>query len=94
MYTNNTGSEASTFCCTQAVPSYVGNDYYCEAGVDVDPVAEWFTNDPLWDGQMCGLLPVCNKITAITLALRGHVVATLVYLGSKRFYQLVLQEVF
>ena len=36
------------------VPSYVGNDYYCEAGVDIHPDGEWYTNDPLWDGQMCG----------------------------------------
>ena len=38
------------------VPSYVGSDYYCEAGVSGDPVQNlpgWITDDPLWDGMLC-----------------------------------------
>ena len=35
------------------VPMFVGNDYYCEAGVGT-PQSDWYTDDPLWDGEMCG----------------------------------------
>ena len=41
-------------------PTFVGNDYYCEAGGN--PQASWFTDDPLWDGEMCRGTegPCCN----------------------------------
>ena len=44
---------------TVQVPSYVGNDYYCESGNSL-PGTSCITNmlefpeDPLWDGQQCG----------------------------------------
>ena len=43
------------------VPSFVGNDYFCESG---NP-ATYFTrtlysNDPLWDGQGCGSSSCCE----------------------------------
>ena len=44
------------------VPAYVGNDYYCEAGGNGFTSSEWFTDDPLWDGEMCRGTegPCCN----------------------------------
>ena len=47
---------------TDYVPSYVGNDYFCESG---NPGSALFTNilygsDPLWDGQGCGSPPCCE----------------------------------
>ena len=38
------------------VPSYVGSDYYCEAGVfnRAATSRQWYTDDPLWDGMQCG----------------------------------------
>ena len=46
---------------TQSVPPYVGNDYYCESGVN-NICSGGNTNDPLWDGQQCGGLeaPCCT----------------------------------
>ena len=43
------------------VPSYVGNDYFCETGV---PTGQTFQNsvfypDPLWDGDGCGPTSAC-----------------------------------
>ena len=44
------------------VPSYVGNDYFCETGV---PPGQTFSNnifyadDSLWDGQGCGPTSTC-----------------------------------
>ena len=39
----------------QQIPSYVGNDYFCESG---NPNNNWqfvlYSNDPLWDGEGCG----------------------------------------
>ena len=43
------------------VPSFVGNDYFCESG---DPNSTYtfmfFPNDPLWDGQGCGAASCCE----------------------------------
>ena len=44
------------------IPSYVGNDYFCETGV---PPGQHYTSDffyaddPLWDGQGCGPTSTC-----------------------------------
>jgi hypothetical protein len=44
------------------IPSFVGNDYFCETGV---PPGQQFNNavfyadDPLWDGQGCGPTSTC-----------------------------------
>ncbi len=35
------------------VPSFVGQDYFCESGVDVWPSAHLYPDDPLWDGDGC-----------------------------------------
>ena len=46
----------------QIIPSFVGNDYFCESGCHA---ANWstvlYTGDPLWDGEGCGSLegPCC-----------------------------------
>ena len=41
---------------TQDIQSFIGNDYFCESG---NPANGWtyklYTDDPLWDGQGCGL---------------------------------------
>ena len=35
-------------------PSFIGNDYYCESGVNVAPESSiLYADDPLWDGQNC-----------------------------------------
>ena len=52
----NTGSTAS-------VPSFVGNDYFCESGTASVPTYQLlYTDDPLWDGEGCGGEegPCCN----------------------------------
>ena len=44
----NNGSSASS------TPSFVGDDYYCESGLDNfswSPI--FYVDDPLWDGQNC-----------------------------------------
>ena len=50
----NSGSSASP-------PSFVGNDYYCESGLNVGPFSYiLYADDPLWDGQNCnGLESTC-----------------------------------
>ena len=38
------------------IPSWVGNDYFCEAANDGGtccPFGSFYTDDPLWDGQDC-----------------------------------------
>ena len=48
---------------TAPVPSFVGNDFFCESG---NKATEWsnhevlYTSDPLWDGQGCGSPPCCE----------------------------------
>ena len=71
-YANGLVSNKTTkFSCpcntnnTNRVPSYVGNDYYCESGTTQYKLATtrtFFPNDPLWDGQQCDGLeaPCCT----------------------------------
>ena len=35
------------------VPSFIGNDYYCDSGIDEDPSPTTFYTDPLWEGKRC-----------------------------------------
>ena len=53
----NTGGAAS-------VPSFVGDDYFCESGALSRPSSPYglYTDDPLWDGEGCGgdEGPCCN----------------------------------
>ena len=43
----NNGSSASSH-------SFVGNDYYCESGLNAPPFSSiLYADDPLWDGQYC-----------------------------------------
>ena len=47
----------------QSVPSFVGNDYFCESGnSDTTVTKTLYTSDPLWDGDGCGSLEedCCN----------------------------------
>ena len=44
-----------------SVPHYVGEDYFCESGnnVEVDRVSLYFEDDPLWDGEGCSSSSRC-----------------------------------
>ena len=35
------------------VPPFIGNDYYCDSGVDSNPIQEEFYTTPLWTGEGC-----------------------------------------
>ena len=44
------------------IPSYVGDDYFCETGVppgQSNDQSTFHVNDPLWDGQGCGPTSTC-----------------------------------
>ena len=55
------GGDLSRICpCNTNVntqlPSFIGNDYYCETGNNIESSFTYktlYTNDPLWDGQQC-----------------------------------------
>ena len=39
------------------VPSFIGNDYFCESGnPNHYEYGVFYTGDPLWDGKQCGLI--------------------------------------
>ena len=44
------------------VPSFVGNDYFCESGNPGQSYtgSRLYANDPLWDGQGCGSSSCCE----------------------------------
>uniref|UniRef100_A0A1X7TEC6 Uncharacterized protein n=1 Tax=Amphimedon queenslandica TaxID=400682 RepID=A0A1X7TEC6_AMPQE len=62
---NNNSSNACP-CNTEAtstVPSFIGEDYYCESGTNSEPSkSQVYTADPLWDGNNCPSyeVPCCN----------------------------------
>ena len=39
---------------TWKLPPYVGNNYFCDTGVESRPQQRFYGEDPLWDGQGCG----------------------------------------
>ena len=38
---------------TGIVPPFIGNDYYCDSGVNSNPVIGKFYTTPLWTGEGC-----------------------------------------
>ena len=48
---------------TAQVPEFVGNDYFCESGINGPWISQWIfhPNDRLWDGMDC--LPTSNCCT-------------------------------
>ena len=43
------------------VPSFIGNEYFCESGDPSSvPIGMFHSNDPLWDGQGCGAVSCCE----------------------------------
>ena len=57
---DETGTDNSRCPCntgsTDSVPSFVGDDYFCESGTSSNPSSPWqlYSDDPLWDGKGCG----------------------------------------
>ncbi len=51
------------------IPSFIGNDYYCESGNPSTPTGfhyKLYTADPLWDGEQCnGLESTCCTSTTL-----------------------------
>ena len=44
----------------QYIPNFVGNDYFCDSGIPNTPrIDTFYPDDPLWDGQGCGLQSTC-----------------------------------
>ena len=41
------------------IPSFVGEDYFCESGVNTGVAGGLHTNDPLWDGEGCSSSSSC-----------------------------------
>ena len=44
---------------TGAVPPFVGTDYFCATGSRYRIQNQWYTADPLWDGEGCGGSSTC-----------------------------------
>uniref|UniRef100_A0A1X7TDV2 Fibrinogen C-terminal domain-containing protein n=1 Tax=Amphimedon queenslandica TaxID=400682 RepID=A0A1X7TDV2_AMPQE len=65
-----TADDASASSCpcnngtTATIPSYVGNDYYCESGTTFR-IYNFVPDDIIWDGQQCDLResPCCSSST-------------------------------
>ena len=53
---SNTG-----FTWPYQVPSFIGNDYFCDTGNRGSGYSSgiYYTNDPLWDGEGCGSASTC-----------------------------------
>ena len=41
------------------VPSFVGNDYFCDTGSENQVTRTFYGDDPLWDGAGCGEYNTC-----------------------------------
>ncbi|XP_065893044.1 uncharacterized protein [Dysidea avara] len=47
------------------VPPFIGNDYYCDSGVDSKPTAGKFYPDPLWIGEGCTPPNFCCSLASM-----------------------------
>ena len=48
---------------TQSIPSFVGQDYFCETGVTGSwSLGTFYLDDPLWDGEDCGSGSTCCEL--------------------------------
>ena len=49
---------------TQSIPSFVGQDYFCETGSTTDTPSSgvFYSDDPLWDGEDCGSGSTCCEL--------------------------------
>lgn len=45
---------------TIQIPPFVRTDYFCETGVIGTPEAQWYEDDPLWEGRGCGFSTCCD----------------------------------
>ena len=43
------------------IPSFIGNDYYCETGSRTRSQNRYYFDDPLWDGKGCGPGNTCRN---------------------------------
>ena len=41
------------------LPSFIGQDYFCDTGSTVPVEFKFYPEDPLWDGQGCGSISTC-----------------------------------
>ena len=64
LYDNNTAEQSNRPCAVgggPAPPPFVGNHYYCGSGAaDTVQRADYFFNDPLWDGSGCITSSCCE----------------------------------
>ena len=44
---------------TGLIPEFIGSDYFCETGSHTTRTDRYYVEDPLWDGQGCGLFSSC-----------------------------------
>ena len=61
----NEGSTTEVCPCIQGsqdeAPSFIGQDYFCDTAVSGTSTSDgtFYPNDPLWDGQGCGIRSTC-----------------------------------
>ena len=44
---------------TMHIPTYIGNDYFCDTASENHFQYRFYPDDPLWDGEGCGPLNTC-----------------------------------
>ena len=56
----------STSSSTIRIPSFIGNDYFCDASLSnyfSSYSKSFYPNDPLWDGNGCGTSNTCCSVS-------------------------------
>ena len=49
---------------TGRIPPFIGTDYFCATGSRSAATAQWYTDDPLWDGEGCGTNNACCQFNS------------------------------
>ena len=45
------------------IPSFIGNDYFCDTALSYGYGSGLYSSDPLWDGQGCGSSNTCCSVS-------------------------------
>ena len=65
---DETRSSHVVYSCTKintgVVPPFVNNDYFCDTGSHYRYSSQWYTADPLWDGDGCGETSTCCEFNS------------------------------
>ena len=74
------------------IPPFIGNDYYCDSGVESGPVAGKFYTTPLWTGEGCSPPNFCCSHSGMPWFCKTLPVPTTDYIEIRNCHNMDLED--